>query len=55
MLYLFAVNEFYYTKLIILTLKNTGPMYLTTSVAYMPPPDTNFKYFISKVAKAKYY
>jgi len=39
-LYLFAVHEFYYIKLIPSNFKNTRPMYLTTVVAYMPLPDT---------------
>jgi len=42
MLYLFAVDEFYYTKLIISNLMNTETMSFTTNVAYMPLPDTNF-------------
>jgi len=46
MLYSFAVNKFYYTKLIISNLKNTEPMILTTNVAYMPPPDTNFERYL---------
>jgi len=46
MSFLIVVHEFYCIHLFISYPKNTEPMYLTTSVAHMPLPDTNFEHYL---------